>query len=198
MAASCGSPVPCAHCSWTSSHLLPCRLPGGSHMGKPQEGHPPAWRQGVGAQPYLLICEEEGSAALPTPDAPSSQGGVSALSPLGGQGIAARPYLQTKSSVKKTPENATVTLDYFLECVTLSCPQPQCMLHRYADKCALTLPPTLSHTHPSLGGMRWGTGLSGAVPSSGAEPVPAVEPGGRAAAPSSAGAKFRSAPGTWS
>lgn len=74
----------------------------------------------------VLVCEEEGSTALPTPAAPpmlASQGGVRALSPPRGPGIAAGPYLQTEFGVRKIPKNVTVTLDHFLECVTPSCPQ---------------------------------------------------------------------------
>lgn len=96
-----------------------------------------------------------------------SQDGVRALSPLGGQIITAGSYLQTKSSVKKKkiPENTTVALNYFLEFMTLGCPQSQSIFHRHVDKYTLTLSHchSLLHTHPSLCCTLEETGLGDAV-----------------------------------
>lgn len=124
-AAPCENPVPCAQGTAPQPEIRP---PAATQTSRWQPhgdaaGRPPS---SSGAQLSLLVCVQEGSTALPAPAALpvlTSQGGVGALSPRGGQRPAAGPYLQTKPSVRKILENTAVTLDYSLECVTLSGPQ---------------------------------------------------------------------------
>lgn len=141
------SPVPCAHCRQEVQPPAARRdFPAAATWGSSWETRPPA----PGRSALFVYLWEGGHTALPVPWAlPSviSQGEVSNRSPLGGQRIFDGAYLQTKSSVKKIPENTTVALDYFLEFMTLSCPQPRSIFHRCMDKCTLILPPTHTRSH---------------------------------------------------
>lgn len=94
----------------------------------------------------MLVCAKQVSTAPPVPPGlpvEMSQGGASALSPLGGQRIVAEAYLRTQSSVKEIPESTTVALDYFFKfMLPRHCSQSVCSTG------TRTKYPHTRHSHP--------------------------------------------------
>lgn len=147
-----------------SSHLVHTGdFPAAATWESRWEAGPPA--QGCSA---VAVCEEGSTAASPI---------CSALGDVPRWGQGSQPSWrsdnycwvlftnQIQCEKKKIPENTTVALNYFLEFMTLGCPQSQSIFHRHVDKYTLTLSHchSLLHTHPSLCCTLEETGLGDAV-----------------------------------
>lgn len=125
------SPVLCAHCR---QEVQAPAAPGSCRQ-FPQEAAGRPALQLRGAQFCLFVGRRQHGFDSPIClSLVISPSGPSELSLLGGQRIWGGSFFQTKSSVKEIPENTTIALDYFLQFMTLSCPQSRSVFHRYMDK----------------------------------------------------------------